>query len=67
MNEWGVVTVIIALFAFVGAIIKCVVPLTNSITTLNCTVKQLNDRIDGINKADSKQDEKIEDNEIRIT
>lgn len=67
MDKWEVVTVIIALGGFLIALVKCIVPLTNSITTLNCTVKNLNDRIDIVNTNDSTQDAKLENHEIRLT
>lgn len=41
MTEWGVVLVIIALFGFGAAVIKPIVSLTNSITTLTCAVENL--------------------------
>jgi len=66
MTEWGVVTVIIAIGGFIFAIIKMVAPLIKSITALDCSIKNLSEKIDAITLNDREQDQKIEDHEIRI-
>ena len=57
MNEWGVVVVIIALAGLLTTIIKPVVSLTRSITSLDDSVKTLKEAIDR-NQQENKDDHK---------
>jgi len=66
MTEWGVVSVIIALGGFIFAIIKLIAPLIKSITSLDCSIKNLSGKIDEITLNEKEQNQKLEDHEIRI-
>ena len=76
--EWQVVTVIIALSGFAISIITPIIKLTNSITTLTVTLKQVDNRLTAqeqssknshkrLGEKNEEQDEKLNDHERRIT
>lgn len=76
--EWQVVTVIIALSGFAISIITPIIKLTNSITTLTVTLKQVDNRLTAQEQSsknshkrlwekNEEQDEKLNDHERRIT
>ncbi len=78
MTQWEVVLVIIALVGLIGAIVKPIVSLTKSITTLNDTVASLKKDLTGFTAKNTeahrrlwehnvKQDETIFDHETRLT
>jgi len=77
MTEWGVVLVITALFGLGAAIIKPIVSLTRSITTLTVVVENLQKDMSGLILKNSashdrlwkhaqKQDIQLDDHEKRI-
>lgn len=77
MNEWSVVLVIVTLVGLGAAIIKPVISLTKSITTLtvateglkeemNCFREKNSESHDRIWKHEDKQDEQLDDHEKRL-
>lgn len=77
MTEWGVVTVIIALFGFIVAVVKPIMSLTKSITSLTVEVTGLREDLKQQKKDvhesftklwahEGKQDEQLNDHEVRI-
>ncbi len=77
MDNWGVVLVIVTLVGLGAAIIRPIVSLTNSITTLTVAVESLKEDMREYRDKNSdshvrlwrhneKQDERIEDHEKRI-
>ena len=64
---WEILSGLIILVGFIITIVKCVLPLNKNITELNCNVTNLVERIKELVNANDKQDQKIEDHEIRIT
>jgi hypothetical protein len=78
VTEWGVFGVIVALIGFAAAIIKPIVTLNTSITTLKNAIDALGKELEKQNEEnrdshdrlwrhDDKQDEQIADHEKRIT
>lgn len=78
MNEWGVVTVLIALVGFAISIIKPIVGLTKSITTLTVEVnglredmkeqkKDVHESFQKVWKHNGEQDDQLTDHETRIS
>ena len=77
MNEWSVVLVIVTLVGLGAAIIKPIISLTQSITTLTCAVEDLQKDMNGfitknseshdrIWRHEDKQDTQLDDHEKRI-
>lgn len=77
MNEWTVVTVIIALVGLVAAVVKPVISLNSSITRLTAAVSSLETDIEGFAaknndahvrlwKKNTTQDEKLHNHETRL-
>lgn len=77
MNEWSVVLVIAALFGLGAAIVKPIVSLTKSITTLTVAVEDLqkdmgrlisknSESHERIWKHEERQDTRLDDHEKRI-
>lgn len=77
MNEWGVVTVLIALVGFGISITKPIVSLTKSITTLTVEVnglredmkeqkKDVHESFQKVWKHEDEQDGQLTDHETRI-
>ena len=77
MTEWSVVLVIVTLVGLGAAIIKPIISLTKSITTLTCAVEDLQKDMSGFSaknseshdriwKHEEKQDGQLDDHERRI-
>ena len=77
MTEWGVVTVIIALFGFIVAVVKPIMSLTKSITSLTVEVtglredlkeqkKDVHESFTKVWKHEEKQDGQLNDHEVRL-
>lgn len=77
MNEWGVVTVVIALVGLIVTVAKPVITLTKSITTLTVVVKALESDVEEQRKQaidshsklwahNTEQDNTLTDHERRI-
>lgn len=77
MTEWGVVLVVIALAGLVATVVRPMISLTKSITTLTVVVDNLQREVavltadngkshDRIWKHEEKQDEQLGDHEKRI-
>ena len=78
MNEWTVVTVLIALLGLFATVAKPIVNLNATITRLSENVERLDARITEMNdrnadshrrlwEESSRQDRRIEDHETRLT
>lgn len=59
MTEWSVVAVLIALVGLGRAVVKPVVSLTNSITTLTVAVENLQRDLSGLTTKNSESHERI--------
>ena len=71
MNEWGVVTVIIALVGLVGVFVKAAWSMSKSAQRLSDSVDGLKGSVDEL-KSENKDDhkvfsDKLDDHEYRIT
>lgn len=65
MNEWTVVSVIIALIGLFLAVGKPIINLNTSITVLNENVKQQNERLDKFELNSGKEHEELWEHEAK--
>lgn len=66
MNEWTIVTVIIALAGFLIAVIKPVINLTSSITKLTAIVDTLERGLASLTTKNSEADKRLDGHDIKL-